>query len=335
MSRNAAAPLATIVMYHVVQPSAAGPFPRLKGLDVSAFHEQLVYIRAHYTVVGLFDLVTASEGAQPLPPRPIVLSFDDGYAGHYKWVFPELIDAGVPAAFFPVASALFDRRVIDVNKVQFILAASDDVEPLVAAVDTAIERERPRLPAPAEYRTRWWKGSRWDPPEVVYVKRLLQHALPERVRRPLIDELFRTLVSADETGFAEELYMDADQLGELHRAGMTIGAHGDRHVRLPTLPRDEQALEIDGALRVLDALGLPRRRFAYCYANGDHNDDSVDLLRARQCSIALTTRPDLARIVPDAMLTLPRIDTNDLPVRSDDNPNEWTRRAAAATELTP
>ena len=334
MIRNAA-PLATIVMYHVVRPAAAGPCQRLKGLDVSAFREQLAYIRAHYTMVGLFDLVTAAEGAQPLPPRPIVLSFDDGYAGHYTGVFPVLLDAGVTAAFFPVASALFDRRVLDVNKVQCILAASDDVERLVEAVDAAIERERPRLPTPAEYRTRWWTGSRWDPPEVVYVKRLLQHVLPESVRRPLVDELFRTLVSADETGFAGELYMDAVQVGELHQAGMTIGAHGDRLVRLPTLPRDEQAREIDGALRVLDALGVPRRRFAYCYANGDHNDDSVELLRARECSIALTTQPDLARIVPEAMLTLPRIDTNDLPVHAGDAPNEWTRRAAAATDLAP
>jgi peptidoglycan/xylan/chitin deacetylase (PgdA/CDA1 family) len=330
-----AAPLATIVMYHVVRPAAAGPFPRLKGMEVAAFRGQLQYIRAHYTIVGLFDLVAAAEGAQPLPPRAMVLTFDDGYAGHYRWVFPLLADAGVPAAFFPVASALLDRRVIDVNKVQFILAASEDVERLVAEIDAAIEREHPRLPTPAEYRDRWWKGSRWDPPQVVYVKRLLQHALPESVRRPLVDELFRTLVSRDERGFAAELYMDTDQMGEIHQAGMTIGAHGDRHLRLSTLPRDEQAVEIDGALRVLDALRLPRRRFAYCYANGEHNDDSVDLLRARQCSIALTTRPDLARIDPEAMLTLPRIDTNDLPARSGDEPNEWTRRATAAGQPTP
>ena len=66
MNRNAA-PLATIVMYHVVRPaSTAGPFQRVKGLDVSAFREQLMYIRAHYTIVRLFDLVTAAEGIQPL-----------------------------------------------------------------------------------------------------------------------------------------------------------------------------------------------------------------------------------------------------------------------------
>ena len=109
---------------------------------------------------------------------------------------------------------------------------------------------------------------------------------------------------------------------------MTIGGHGDRHLRLSALPRDEQAAEIDGALRVLDAVGLPRRNFAYCYANGDHDDDTLALVGARGCRIGLTTRPDLARVAPGEMLTLPRIDTNDLPVRANAEPNEWTCRAS-------
>jgi len=315
-------------MYHVVRSTASGLLGRLKGLEVPAFREQLAYIRAHYTPVGLFDLVAAATGSGQLPPRPIVLSFDDGYACHYDVVFPVLADAGIPAAFFPVASALVDRSVVDVNKVQCILAASDTVETLVEAVEAAIEGERPHLPPAAEYRRQWWKSSRWDPAEVVYVKRLLQHVLPQSVRRPLVDELFRTLVSADEEGFAAELYMDANEVRALHDAGMTIGAHGDRHLRLSALSRDDQAVEIDGALRVLDVVGLPRRSFAYCYANGEHNGDSIELLRARECSIALTTRPDLARVAHGELLTLPRIDTNDLPVRSEAAPNEWTRRAS-------
>jgi peptidoglycan/xylan/chitin deacetylase (PgdA/CDA1 family) len=322
------APAATIVMYHVVR-NARGIAAALKGLDAETFRGQLDYIRAHYTPVDLFDLVAASTGAHPLPPRPIVLTFDDGYAGHHEVVFPMLADARVPATFFPVASASLDRAVLDINKVQFILAASSDVRRIVDVIEAAIEQHRPGLPAPADYRKTWWMPSRWDPPEVVYVKRLLQHALPERMRRRLVDELFRTMVSADERAFADELYMDRHQLIALHRAGLTIGAHGDRHLRLTALARDQQEAEIDGALRVLDAVGLPRRHFAYCYANGDHNGVTIELLRARHCSIAVTTRPDLARIDREELLTLPRIDTNDLPIRPDAEPNEWTRHAAA------
>ena len=320
--------VATIVMYHVVHSDASGASRRLKGIDAAAFRGQLAYIRQQYTPVPLADLAAAAAGACELPPRPIVLSFDDGYAAHARVVFPLLAEAGVPAVFFPATSALIDRKVLNVNKVQCILAASD-VSRLVERIETAIA-ERAALPPPDEYRRQWWKASRWDPPEVVYVKRLLQDALPEGVRRPLVDELFRSLVSGDERAFADELYMTVDDARAMLAGGMAIGAHGDRHVRLPTLSRGEQAVEIDGALRVLDAVGSPRQNFVYCYANGAYNEDSLELLRARGCSLAVTTRPDLAKLDTVDLLVLPRIDTNDLPVRSDAEPNEWTRRAAAA-----
>jgi peptidoglycan/xylan/chitin deacetylase (PgdA/CDA1 family) len=322
------APLATIVMYHFVRPSGLGPFPRLKSLDLEAFRQQLDYVRTHYSPVDLFDLVGAAEHAEPLPPRPIVLTFDDGYLDHHEFVLPLLQESRVRAVFFPVASALLERRVLDVNKIQLILAARDDLGPMIQAIDAAIERARAErdLPAVAELRARWWTPSRWDPPEVVYVKRLLQHALPEDVRVPLVDALFRAWVSTDEDAVACELYMRPDHVRDLRTSGMVIGAHGDRHVRLSTLTREAQACEIDGALRVLTAVDLPAHRFVYAYANGDHNEDSVELLRARHCTAAVTTHPDLASITAGGMLTLPRIDTNDLPPLAA-VPNAWTLRA--------
>jgi peptidoglycan/xylan/chitin deacetylase (PgdA/CDA1 family) len=323
--------LATVVMYHLVQPADANLVAGLKHLDVSAFREQLAYIRRHYTPVSALDIVQSLADRYVLPPRPIVLTFDDGYKTQYQYVLPLLDDLSIPAAFFPVACSLINRQVLDVNKIQCVIAAADDLGRVVDAIEATIERERrtAMLPAPAEFRAKWWKPSRWDSPDVVYVKRLLQHVLPEPVRRPLVDALFRQLVTEDEAAFADELYMTVDETRRLRDAGMTVGAHGDRHVRLPTLSPEEQALEIDGALRVLDAVGAPRASFAYSYANGEHDRHSVELLRARGCGIAFTTRPDLARVVAAEMLTVPRIDANDLPTRADAGPNRWTARAAA------
>jgi peptidoglycan/xylan/chitin deacetylase (PgdA/CDA1 family) len=315
MTSAGAAPTATIVMYHVVRP-ARGLAAGLKGLDAAAFRDQLSYLRAHYTPVGLFDLVEAATGSAPLPPRPVVLTFDDGYAGHFDLACPPLLDTHTPAAFFPVAASTLDGRVLDVNKIQLLLAAGR-LETMISAIDAAIDREAAGGGKSHEhYRARFWRPSRWDPPEVVYVKRLLQHALPEPVRRTLVDDLFSRLVSADESAVAAELYLTPDQIREMRRAGMIIGAHGDRHVRLSTLSREAQASEIDGALRVLDAAGAARRPFAFCYANGDYNVESLELLHARECSIALTTRPEVAEVARDTLLTLPRLDTNDLPTRS-------------------
>lgn len=327
---NATSQALTVVMYHFVQPPNRGPIVGLKQLDVSAFHRQLGYIRRHYTPVAGTDVVRAFDAGEPLPPRPILLTFDDGYRCHFRDVLPLLEAESIPALFFPVASAALDRRVLDVNKIQCVLAVSRDVSGLVATIEAAVEVERGGdipLPTIAELRARWWQRSRWDPEPVVYVKRLLQHALPDVVRRPLVDTLFADRVSRDERSFADELYMPADEIRELRSRGMTIGAHGDRHLRLPTLDDEGQRLEIDGSLRLLDAVGVPRRRFAYCYANGEHDARSVAHLRARDCAIAFTTQPDLARVIPEEALTLPRLDANDLPSQAGAGPNDWTRRA--------
>ena len=316
----------TIVMYHVVQPAGPGILARLKGRARDEFVGQVGYIKRHYTPLRLTDLADAVAGAIPLPPNAIVLTFDDGYAAHAAVAAPILAAAGVPATFFPVASALLDRAVLTVNKIQCILAVADPSS-LVSKIEAAVENEK--AGTIGEYRRRWFTPSRWDPADVVYVKRLLQHALPEGVREPLVSELFSTLVTKDERAIADDLYMTVDDARELVNRGMTIGAHADRHIRLPTLSRDGQAREIDGALRIYDAIGMPRTRFTYSFANGEFNDDSIELLRARGCMAAVSTQPRIAAIGVDAMLSLPRLDTNDLPVHADAAPNEWTRRACA------
>lgn len=322
----------TLVMYHFVRPLAASRFPRLTALDLAAFREQIAYIVRHYTPVALTDVIAAAGGAT-LPPRPIVLTFDDGYADHYRHVFPLLRERGLHGAFFPVAGALIDRRMLDVNKIQFVIASSQNAEPLVEMIEKAVLRQAGRadVQTPAAYRREGWTPTRYDTAQVAYVKRMLQRLLPEDVRAALIDEMFAALVSCDEAGFAADLYFTTEQAREMIAAGMECGCHGDRHLTLTSLTRDAQAREIDGALRVLDATGQPRLGFAYCYAKGEHNADSVDLLRARSCAIALTTHVGLAAMTPETMLTLPRIDANDLPTDGAAPPNDWTRRAMTET----
>ncbi len=319
----------TVVMYHFVQPSGVGPVRGLKHLPIDAFRGQLAYLRRHYTPVAVNAVAAAVHDGAPLPPRPVLLTFDDGYRCHYRDALPLLEEEGVPAVFFAVASAAIDRRVLDVNKIQCVLAVSPNVDALVASIEAAIDEARVEalLPSREELRRRWWTRSRWDAEPVAYVKRLLQHALPEPVRRGIVDRLFAAHVSNDERAFADELYMTVDELRQARDRGIVVGAHGDRHLRLPTLSDEDQAREIDGALRLLDLVGAPRRGFAYCYANGEHDVRSADRLRERDCALAFTTRPDLARLVPADALALPRLDTNDLPVQPTAAPNEWTRRA--------
>lgn len=86
-----------ILMYHVIGDVRPGtPLP---GLWVSA-KELAAHVRAldraGYAAVTLRQVWDAWHVGGLLPPKPIVLSFDDGYAGHVRDALPTLRAVGWP-----------------------------------------------------------------------------------------------------------------------------------------------------------------------------------------------------------------------------------------------
>ena len=65
------------------------------------------WLRANgYRVVSLDDVVAAQRGERPLPPRAVLLTFDDGYRSFYTRVYPLLIAFNYPAVLSVVGSLL-------------------------------------------------------------------------------------------------------------------------------------------------------------------------------------------------------------------------------------
>ncbi len=93
-----------ILMYHAVE--AAPRPPRYKHFYVLAdeFARQMRALRrAGYTALLFDDLRAMMRGERPLPPRPVLLTFDDGYANLWDNVRPLLRDLGMPYTVFLVS----------------------------------------------------------------------------------------------------------------------------------------------------------------------------------------------------------------------------------------
>jgi peptidoglycan/xylan/chitin deacetylase (PgdA/CDA1 family) len=320
----------TIVMYHYVRPLALTRFPKIKGLDLTLFEEQLGYLAKHYTLISMEDLIDAIENRSQLPPRPALLTFDDGYLDHYEYVFPRLVDRQVQGSFFPVSCAALDRQILDANKLHFALASDVDPDILVDFIEDAC-RERAQefgLHDIAHYRENYRVGNFLDPANVNYVKLMLQHALPLELRAQLVDRLFRRHVTSDEGSFADELYATADQLRIMREGGMHVGSHGDLHQWLGQLTKAEQEADIDRSLRLLDAVGMAPRYRTICYPYGSYDAHTIEAIAARGFKLALTTEVALSDELAVQRFVLPRLDTNHLPKNSLAPPNEWTVIAA-------
>jgi peptidoglycan/xylan/chitin deacetylase (PgdA/CDA1 family) len=318
----------TIVMYHYVRDLPRTRFPRIKGLLTENFEGQLDYVSRHYSVCSLADVIAASRGEYELPPNACVLTFDDGLADHYQTVFPRLLDRGFTGAFFPSARPLEDHSVLDVHKTQFILAAAADHNSLGRDLLRRIDEFRGRFAIPPE--NELWKqfavAGRFDPPETFFVKQMLQWALPQSVRSEVADQLFKQYVSADETGFAHELYMDLSHLRQMASTGMEIGGHGYNHLWLGKLSREDQAEEIGHTISFLSNIfGHRPEGWAMCYPFGSYNQETVELVSEVGCAVGLTTKIGLTDL--SQVLELNRLDTNDLPVSTNSETGEWTAAA--------
>jgi peptidoglycan/xylan/chitin deacetylase (PgdA/CDA1 family) len=97
-----------ILMYHSVSdaPSASA---RALSVRPAAFGAQLSYLRRQgFTGMTFGELSQRRRMGQPLPERPIVLTFDDGFADLLEEALPMLIGHGFPATVFVTTGWLCD-----------------------------------------------------------------------------------------------------------------------------------------------------------------------------------------------------------------------------------
>jgi peptidoglycan/xylan/chitin deacetylase (PgdA/CDA1 family) len=67
----------------------------------ASFAEQLDYLqREGYSTISIGDFVAFQKGAKKLPPKSVILTFDDGFASNYHYAYPLLKKHGMTATIF-------------------------------------------------------------------------------------------------------------------------------------------------------------------------------------------------------------------------------------------
>lgn len=92
-----------VLMYHHVQPEPQATKLHQNSLTVYTpiFRSQMEYLKSHgYAVISVDSLLSFFNSSQPLPPKPVLLTFDDGYQDFYTDAFPILKEMGFPSVMF-------------------------------------------------------------------------------------------------------------------------------------------------------------------------------------------------------------------------------------------
>jgi peptidoglycan/xylan/chitin deacetylase (PgdA/CDA1 family) len=235
-------------------------YPSQTRAGVGGFARQLHRLRRLATVVPLEPALSALSAGEPLPPRAVALTFDDGYRDNLELAVPLLERLGLPCTFFLVPGLL-----------------SREVRPWWEVLAWAF--------AHAGNRTVSWEGrvlqtgDRWGHRSFLTVAEPLK-ALDRATREQRIGELLE-LLEPEGTLDEERLFLDWDGARELVRRGFAVGSHSTYHAILSREAPEEQLRDLVASRRRLEAeLQVPIRLLAY--PNGTQADYSAVTVAAAE-----------------------------------------------------
>jgi peptidoglycan/xylan/chitin deacetylase (PgdA/CDA1 family) len=247
------------VVFHHISPTES-PFTR--GLSVSIsprqFETALRFLARYYTPVRLQDVLSDSDG-RGLPPRAVLVTFDDAYASVPELAAPLCHQIGVPAIFFVNAAYLDNQRLAPDNLVCYV-ANIMGMETINAAARAVRGTETSELHSLSE------------------VFRCFFPAISLAEREAFLDTLRQMAgITESHLATAAHLYLTSDQLRDLASFDFEIGNHTYSHVHCRSLSREEFTWELDRNKVELETISRTKvRSFSQPY--GSSADVTQDLL---------------------------------------------------------
>lgn len=229
-----------VLMYHAV---ATDPDDATRALSVApeAFAEQMALIAERgLTPVDTAALAAHWRSGRPLPDRPVLITFDDGYEGVHRHALPELTRHGFPATLFvttgwlrgPYATGAAPDRMLDWDQVRALADAGVEIG--------GHTHSHPQLDQLDDHRLRT---------ELIHSKEILSDQLgrtPVSFAYPFGYSSRRVRQAVRETGYAQALAVGN---------GLARRAQGPYALRRLTVRRSTDTAEFE---RLLDGRALTR-----------------------------------------------------------------------------
>lgn len=239
----------TVVMFHrTLRPDD----PRWASCDPDytlgedLFVASLVFFRRHYRVVSLQDVLRARRDGTGLPPRALLISFDDGWLDNVDYALPALRSAGLPAVMFVAADAVGARQPFYQERIVAAWRLGKlSPEALAASVaEHAVQTPAGETPAV--------KTTGGGAAGIDGLRSLIAQleAMPSTSRRAVLER------HADALDDGLQHMIDVDDLAQLRAGGIELGLHGKSHVAMTRA--DDLANELGGARAAMAEMLSPQ-----------------------------------------------------------------------------
>src|SRR5262245_3250404 len=257
-----------VLTYHrILEPGDETVYPGVVSTTPEGFARQVQLLTCRYRVISLADAVAALKGRAPLPPRALLLTFDDAYRDFAQHAWPLLRSQGLPVVLF-VPTGFPDRpeRPFWWDRLYRAFASARSEEPLLSAAGSL------PLESPAA-RERSFRRVRDRVKE-----------LPHREAMELVARVCGSLEPSPAPGTV----LDWEALRTLAREGVILCAHTRHHPLLDRIRPDEARAEVRGSLADL------RREIGdvapvLAYPDGHYSRSTLRVVREAGIEVAFTT----------------------------------------------
>jgi peptidoglycan/xylan/chitin deacetylase (PgdA/CDA1 family) len=279
--------LLRILTYHRIADPASDPnlYPGLISTTPEGFDAQLAWLSRTHRVISLAELLEARRRGTPLPPRALLLTFDDAYHDFAESAWPTLRRHGLPATLFvPTAFPDHPERLFWWDRLHHAFAATQRREPLDSPLgELAL--------GTAALRSETFKRVRESVKQLTHDDAM---AVADRICIALGEQL------------DEHRVLGWDALRELARQGVELAAHSQTHPLMNRIPPDRMRKEATGSRQDLEReVGSCLPVFAYPSGGFDHR--VVQALEAEGFELAFTTRRGVNDLRSEHPLCLRRI----------------------------
>ncbi|MDQ3930258.1 MAG: polysaccharide deacetylase family protein [Chloroflexota bacterium] len=266
----------TVLSYHrIAEPGCPDLTDSLIDASPKAFEEQMRHVASRYNVVSSWDIVRALQEGYKLPPRALVVTFDDGYRCFMDIAMPVLRRLGLPVTLFVATHVAGDPASLFWWDELYRAIRGTTLQQLeVGGVGTlSLGNKQERAEA---------------------FSTLVSHI--ERLAEDDANALLHSIV--EDCGVepnGERYLLDWEELRALEAEGVAIGPHTRHHPILAQAAPHRVASETRGSWRDLN-VNLQRPLPIFCYPNGrEHavNRTAMDAVKEAGLVAAFTTMPGL------------------------------------------
>jgi peptidoglycan/xylan/chitin deacetylase (PgdA/CDA1 family) len=286
----------TVLAYHRIadcQQDGFDTFRRNVSAIPEEFARQMDYVAERFHPVSLEQVEAALHGGPRLPRRPLLVTFDDGYRDNLEAALPVLQDRGIPMAVFLATGFIGDGLPFpwDLAAWCFHHTAREGADmPVIGPRSWATPNERERVLG-------------------AWLETLKRR--PEEEREEAVAALPAALGVVVPSDAFSGLCLSWDEVRAMAAAGVSFGAHTERHPILTRVRPERARREVIGSKRrVEEEVGRPVTAFAYPNGCRDDLDGATVRLLAEagyRLGFTLVPGPERAAAARFTPLTLRRV----------------------------